>query len=307
MVDEQRISDAFQVIAGLAPPPERVRAGIDARARVHRQRRLLLTGAGAATAAVAVGVPLTLRERRTQPVPVPMAPSPSAPRGARVAMLFAPGWLPAGLGEKFRAVKIEHGTGRALGGSRYWYPEGSWYSLADIPPTGVSLSIDERIDDNLSEPIMVGSVRGKLRVTDGAFLEWQPPGAPNMIVSAYGMDDPVEVALRIARSVTATKQTTLVTMRSPEVPDRYAGYSVACAYPTAEGWYQSLSHVSNDHQESVKLVAQRGGTSEPAAFERRLPNGITVTIPDVLDRNEARRLLEQIVCLAPDLSWVGGR
>ena len=323
MVDERIIKDAYEAIAATAVAPEQVRARIEARGRARRQRRLLLAGAGLATAAAAVGVPLGLRERRgepapgpaapSEPVPGPAAPSPAAPQAKEVSLLFAPAWLPGGVKERFRAVRIDTATGRANGGTRAWLPPGRWHSAEETPKGSVTFSVGERIDDNSGEPIMVGDVRGTLRVTDAAYIEWRPAGAPTMLVCVYGIGDQVEVALRLAESVRPVTATTRVTMWSPWVPERFAGYSVAAGYPAADGWHQTLTHASGDHANSVGMVATAGPAPSSAAYSVRRPGGLTVHVPEdkvlalgdrrVVTGGEATRLLAEVVCLAPDTSW----
>jgi hypothetical protein len=324
MVDEQMIRAAYDAIAGTASGPERVRARIEARTRVHRQRRMLLVGAGAlgtAAAATAVGVPLAIRDRpRVQgPAPGGLSSSAPVPEPVEVPLLFAPRWLPDGIAEQFRNVKIvtAGGADKPAGGTRNWLLPGVRYANDGTGLEGVMFSVGERIDDNSGQPIRVGAVTGTLRVTDSSYVEWQPPGAPNLLVSVYGLPNATETALRIARSVARTAATTAVSMRSPWVPDRFAGFTLASAYPTADGWCQSLTHTSTNHRENCTIFARTGRAPQGSAYQVRRPDGVTLYIladpPGIisnatpLSREEATRMLAEVVCIAPDLSWAGGR
>jgi len=326
MVDEQMIRAAYDAMAGTAPAPGRVRARIEARTRVHRQRRMLLVGAGAlgtAAAATAVGVPLAIRDRPRVQGPAPGGLSSSAPvpelEPVEMPLLFAPRWLPDGIAEQFRNVKIvtAGGADKPAGGTRNWLLPGVRYSNDGTNLEGVMFSVGERIDDNNGQPIRVGTVTGTLRVTDSAYVEWQPPGAPNLLVSVYGLPKATETALRIARSVARTSATTPVSMRSPWVPDRFAGFTLASVYPTADGWCQSLTHTSTNHRENCTIFARTGRVPQDSAYQVRRPDGVTLYIladpPGIisnatpLSREEATRMLDEVVCIAPDLSWAGGR
>ncbi|GAA4258889.1 hypothetical protein [Dactylosporangium darangshiense] len=309
-LDDERIRAAYEAIAATAPPPERVRARILARGRAQYQRRVLLVGAGAlgaAAAATAVGVPLLSNRTPTRHVPslvgtdppwgsAPISAMPTASPVLRVPLRFAPTWLPDGLGEQFRQVKTA-GAGEPRGSTRSWLPVGTPYPEDHTGPAGVSLAVDERIDDNSGEPVMIGSVEGRLRVSDSASVEWQPPGGPSMIVMVYQLPNQVDVALRVARSVAATTAALTVTMRSPWVPDRFAGYTVATVHPTSDGWYEALTYASTDLHNSCMVSVESSGRPRAAAGGGRQP--LTV--------EEAARMTAELLYGPPDLSWVGGR
>ncbi|BAL88855.1 hypothetical protein AMIS_36350 [Actinoplanes missouriensis 431] len=315
MNDEQLIKDAYEAIAGTAVSPERVRARLNARVTAHRQRRLLLAGAGVATVAVAVGVPVALRERRGEPaLPVASPSVKTSPRTARrVSLLFTPQWLPDGLVERFRSVKFDVATGKPLGGNRSWYPTGSPYTV-EVPKGSVSFSVGERIDDGSGEPVMVGSVRGTLRVTDSAWVEWQPTGKPSMIVSVYGTADDTEIALRVARSVAATEETMLVTMDVPEVPDAFAGSATFEVNPTGEGTgVQTLGYTSADLRSGFQLTTDAPQPNQTYLSVER--DGMTVYLlgeePGVvgsgltLSETESRNIIYRVTFRPPDVSWAG--
>ncbi|WP_229073504.1 hypothetical protein [Actinoplanes sp. DH11] len=314
-MNDQTIKDALEAIAATAVAPERVRARIDARARAHRQRRALLAAAGVATVTTAVGVPLALRDQRPT-LPSPAQPPEPVAEPRTMSLLFAPQWLPDGVAEQFRSVKYDTATGEVLGGSRSWYPAGAPYSL-EIPKGSVTLMIDERIDDGSGEPVMVGPARGTLRVTDSAWVEWQPAGGPVMVVSVYGTGDDTANALRVARSVAATDETATVTMRAPLVPQAFDGHTLFEVFPAADGGRQSLTVASDDLRNHFVLQTSPPESGQP--FQSVERNGIMVYLPrevpgvEVVDGgarltdDEAREVLERVECLPPDLSWVGGR
>ena len=314
MIDDT-IRSAYETIAATAPGPERVRAALLTRTRVHRQRRALLVGAGA-LAATATGLPFVLRERHRPPTtgrpaaPQPAAPQPAAPQPVEVPFLFAPAWLPGEVGELFRSVKT---TGEPDGGTRIWARPGTVFEDGTAGLRGVTLSVNERIDDNSGSPVMIGSVRGSLRVTDGAFVEWQPPGVPNLIVSVYGLKDATNTALRVARSVARTDAALRLAMRLPWVPQRFAGYTQASVYPIPGGWCQSLVHESADGLRSFAIVARTRPAPEGAAYQTTRPGGVTIYLPpgkqdpEPLTKQEAARLLDELDWTPPDLSWVGRR
>jgi hypothetical protein len=296
------IRDAFAAIAASAVAPERVRARIDARARVHRQRRMLLAGAGLATVAAAVSVPLALRSGAPE-----AAGPPPAPEDA-IGLLYTPGWLPAGVGEQRRSVKFDTRTGQALGGSRSWYPDGLPPSDA-VPPGSVTFMIDEWFDPETSEPVMIGDVRGRTWVTDAAWVQWQPAGGPRMAVSAFGTGNDAEIALRVARSVVPTTETMPVTLWWTRVTDDFAGTGWFAASPDGGG-QQSIGYDS-DTKRNALFSVQTARPEPDIPFASAKRDGIRIYLPfegDVgLTRDMAEVVLGQMRCLPPDLSWVGGR
>ena len=337
MIDDQSIRAAYEAIAATAPVPERVRARLAARRRVHQQRRALLVGAGAlGTAAVAtgVGLPLVVRSRQEEAgvtpgvqTGVPAGATGSAPPVmdvVEVPFRFAPTWLPDRVTEQFRSVKttMTGGKGLPAGGTRHWLPAGARYPDDAIEPVGVSLAIDERIDDNSGQPVRIGSVTGILRVTDASYVQWRPAGAPTLLVSVYGLPDATATALRVARSVAAGSAGMRVAMRSPWVPERFIGSVVASVFPTATGWRQKLTHSSPDNRRSCTVVATTGPAPKSTACQVSRPDGVTLYVPEVLvatsrgtgavgsgapTRQEMMRMLDELVYAVPDLSWVGSR
>ncbi|WP_433831592.1 hypothetical protein ACQP2E_13910 [Actinoplanes sp. CA-015351] len=316
-MNDQTIKDAFDAIAATAVSPERVRARIDARARVHRQRRLLLAGAGFATVAAAVGVPLALGERIGEPAPPGFSPAPPevAPVRVRaVSLMYAPAWLPDGVAERYRAVRFETLNSEAFGGTRSWYPEGSPYSV-QVPEGSVTFSIGERIaEGETGAPVTIGSADGTTWVTDTAFVQWQPEGGPWMTVSVYGTGDDAVIALRVARSVAATTATALVTMTSPVTPPGYDhGTALFEVYPTSGGGAQSLIFTSSDGRSAYTLSTSPPESGEP--FKAVTRNGLTVYLPEEapdaigggvpLTDDQTTAILASVNATAPDLSWAG--
>ncbi|GAB2566487.1 hypothetical protein Aab01nite_46260 [Paractinoplanes abujensis] len=314
MTDEL-IQAAFEKIAATAPPPERIRARLLARSRSHRQRRAVLAGAGA-LAATAVTIPFVHAVRRV-PAPVappgatPARPSPEPP--ATAALRYTPGWLPAGVGERYR----EATTG---GGTRTWTLDGAGQPTDGSIGKGVTLMVGERIDDDSGLPVTIGDVTGRLRVTDASFVEWTPRGGPPLVVAAYGLPDSTAVALRTARSVHPTTSTMPVWIRAPWVPGRFRGTTAAILRPLpGGGWLQQLTFTPLGSTGILRVVAATEKVPERALHEIRRPDGVWLSVPatprgrvgsaplDSPTRAEAVRVLDELVCVAPDMRWLGSR
>ncbi|BBH68775.1 hypothetical protein ACTI_54600 [Actinoplanes sp. OR16] len=302
-MNEQLITDAYEAIAATAVSPERVRARIDARTRVHRRRRLLLAGAGLATVVAAVGLPLALYDRRGD---LPAAPALEAP------LFYAPGWLPGGVTERYRSVTFDTRTGEGLGATRRWYPKGSPYSVV-VPPGSVGITVGERLEPEVSEPVTVGSARGiRWVASDTAHVQWQPAGGPVILVSAYGTADDEDTALRMARSVTPTAESVAVTLSAPEIPARFEGTAVYEVYPAGflsydDGWqaagYQALT-VDSGTARNVGFALSTTPPESGTPFQAVERDDIMIYLTgEVLTAAEALRILERVECESPDLSW----
>jgi hypothetical protein len=289
------IQDALATIAATAVSPERVRARIGARARVHRQRRMLLAGAGLATAVAAVGVPLALQDRRAEPA-LPPAPE--------LDLMYRPGWLPDGVAERYRSVTFDTGTGVSAGATRRWYPAGS-KSVVTVPEGSVSLVVGEPLEPEVSEPVTVGPARGIRWVSDQtAYVQWQPAGGPVIVASSYRTADDRGNALRMARSVEPTSESVALTLR---VPDRFAGTAVFEVYPAGfltfdNGWrpdgYQSLAY------DGLLLATTPPESGMPFQAVERDGIMVYLTSDAPITAGESREILEQVECRPPDLSWV---
>jgi hypothetical protein len=341
MIDEQEIRDAYEAIAATALPAERVRGRLAARGREHRQRRALLVGAGAlGTAAVAtgIGVPLASRRPTAGPAGLPAAPAPSG----RVvheghSFTFAPAWLPDGVGEQFRSV-------RPGGSTRIWLPAGVPYPEDGTKPPGVTFSTGSTgsvphpdgapAGGGPGERVQIGSVTGRLWVTDAAYVQWQPPESPVLWVAVRGLPDARKTALRVARSVHLLGDVGVDTsgrekysrmlwyaMYSPWVPDRFRGVTEVSEIGTTRGWWQSLTYNSADGRYRVRISARTGPVPavDAGAYAITREGGVTVWIPRdrtapvngyaPLTAFEANRMLREFEyrVFPDDSSWVGGR
>ncbi|WP_433055357.1 hypothetical protein [Dactylosporangium sp. CS-033363] len=326
-MDEDRIRAAYEALAATAPPPERVRARIAGRARVHRQRRALLVGAGAmggVAAATAVGLPLLGRgdagggvavapsgsgapSGSAAPSGLP-APSGSGVPAGGIPLRFAPGWLPDGLTERYREVSWGF-----AGVRRAWLP-GSVFEPEDhsLPP-GVSMAIGETFDDNgEGEPVMIGEWPGTLRTGDLTLVSWKPAGIPVSVLVA-GLPQAKDLALRVARSVGVAQEVQPVTMHLPVVPKRFEGLLTWRVHPRANGWLTSLSSMSVDRTRQCMVVATTGAAPAHTYARAQRPGGVTVWVPDEQEpsanftRDEADQALRDLEFSAPDLSWAKQR
>jgi hypothetical protein len=97
---DEQIREALESIAGMAAAPDRVRASLQRRIRVHRQRRALVLAGAAAAATAAVGVPATLWLSRTR---TPLI-DPTGTGNLRIPMTLRPTWLPEDMVELSRAA-----------------------------------------------------------------------------------------------------------------------------------------------------------------------------------------------------------
>jgi hypothetical protein len=202
VVTEQSIRAALEHLAARAPDPERIRAGLQHRARVHRQRRVLLAAGGVAAAAGVVGVPSVVLLRRSPE----LSPAGAAP----VPLRYRPAWLPADFGEFHRMVSVR--GGRVVGESRGWRPSAALRQRRGYPVfAGISLALrPEPVDlSNRTAPVMVSGVEGGLfhlgDTRDGYAhysVSWPRDDGAHFSVSAQGIDDSDEVALQVAQSVT---------------------------------------------------------------------------------------------------------
>ncbi|WP_378027980.1 hypothetical protein [Actinoplanes sp. GCM10030250] len=307
-MDEKRISDAYEAIAALAPTSHGLEARITARARAHRQRRLLLT-AGAATAVAAVGVPLTLKERRPETAPA------GAPSVIEAPLMFTPSWFPDGVTEQYRSVRFDTATGpepgvvagAGRGAARSWLPPGV---RADTEGPGLVLYADDRLGDDSGEPVDIAGRPGTLQTGDTVQVCWKAgPDWPGLTVAVQGLPDPVDVALRVARSTIHSSALMNLSMSSPWVPGRFTGgTTTATVFPAAAGgWQQSLLYCSADYLQTAEVVVRTG--PPPASVIRWLAGpGVSLYVTgNSVTGAEAGRLIEELRWTTPDLSWVGDR
>ncbi|MEV6302819.1 hypothetical protein AB0M02_25625 [Actinoplanes sp. NPDC051861] len=314
MVDD-KIFEAYERLAAMAPAPDGLEERIAARARAHRQRRLLLAS-GVATAAVAVGVPLALRDRRSEPAPLQTTPPPAQPVQVLAPLMFTPSWFPAGVTEQYRSATFATATGPLMtmtpgalqGSERYWLPPGVRYVPGEPEPVGVRIAVSPRPRLDSGDRITVAGYPARLRRGETVAVEWRPWHAsfPYVMVSVRGLPDAEAVTLRIARSVMYTSAMMTVTMRSPAVPASIGELTTAAVCPAASGWYQSLTHVSKDGRTSLEIVGQTAAPPDGVRFLVTRPDGVNLYIRDSA-QPEARRMLESVELSEPDLTWVGDR
>jgi hypothetical protein len=341
MTSTDDIRAAFAAIVDEAPAPERIRAGLAQRVRRHRQRRLVLRFAAVAAAAAGVAG-LGSRALLSQPDTADFPEIAGGPGGGwlSVPLRYRPGWLPAGYGQATRSVLVV--GDRAPVVCRDWRP-----SVAPEGPT-VSLlvgwheSIEPDRPTGRSERVDVDGVPGTLVVPPGppmAHVLWQPPGAPQLLVTANletgDADDAAAAALRVARSTSADAHRTWVGPRFGWLPDGLAAQPWRC-YLGHDGatWIQSMvttdpsgqhllismgPHMNrpgfNEHDAEPITVRGLAGWQMPAhnRLFLTLPDGIEVVFN--LSTSPGDRQMADVVRVAetldfgpwPDMSWVGTR
>jgi hypothetical protein len=129
---ETDLKETLEAIADRAPDPHRLRSGLQARARVRRQRRALLAAGASAIGAAAVGVPAFVWLTSRRPAAPPAGP------GLRRPLRLRPTWLPAGLVASRRSVSLEgietenfeDATGTETGRGMVLSVSDSWDSLS---------------------------------------------------------------------------------------------------------------------------------------------------------------------------------
>lgn len=203
MITDQSIRAALERMADQAPDPERIRAGLARRTRVHRQRRALLLAGGAAAAVGVVGVPTVLTLR-------PRLHGHTLSGAGPVTLRYRPAWLPDHFVESDRSVTVR--DGQSVYESRLWRPSEDVRGDQDrySPAASISLSLSpEGVElSSRTAPVTVHGVEGGL-FREGATLDGRPihrvswPAAADTFLSVHvmGIDDTDEVALRVAESV----------------------------------------------------------------------------------------------------------
>ncbi|MET7417695.1 hypothetical protein [Dactylosporangium sp. NPDC005555] len=241
MIDSEAIRAAFGAIADEAQSPERIRAGLATRARHHRQRRLVLrvAGAGVAVGAAGVGVWRLTREPETGFPEVAGGPGGG---WLKVPLRYRPAWLPGGYGQYQRSIVVV--------GDRAPVVSLDWRRGTDA---SISLMIgwhDSLVrPEGRTETVDVHGVAGRLVQTESsgnaAYVTWQPPGGPQLIVAVLDEDAPGEqraTALRVARSVRPDQRETYVGPRLGWLPDDLAGrpWRLSQGYQ-GQQWIQEIS------------------------------------------------------------------
>lgn len=223
MIDTDAIRSAFAALADEAPPSDRIRASLAARARRHRQRRLVLRLAGAGTVAAATGAGATAVWRLAQPPASSFPALHAGPGGGwlRVPLRFRPTWLPRGYGEGERTVVVDGPQAPVL--SRGWQPAATDHKISLL--IGWHPSLDPDLPRGQPATVDVNGVPGRLVQTGeegpGTYLTWQPPGQPQLLLSVHtgdGADTRRDLALRVARSVRPDPEATWVGPRFGWLP-----------------------------------------------------------------------------------------
>jgi hypothetical protein len=212
MNTEQLISEAFERQADRAPDGHRIMAAL----RERPARKLTRTGvlalvAAAVVAAVAVPVVILTSGRDAAPAAQSApAPAPRPPGGTPID--YRPAWLPDGL------LELRRGLGPTpQEWSRYW--RGGPPEACDSRPEVVELRSGPEgpfppdLPENLYRPIDVnghpGHIAGLGAVgtpSSQAVVVWRPEPGTQLAVYVLRVPNAVEVALRVARSVTTDQE-----------------------------------------------------------------------------------------------------
>lgn len=242
---EDLLRAAQQRVADRAPDPDRIRAGLPARARRKARRRT-----GTLVVAVAVAGALTVPAlvlRRDNSVSVqPAAPNPqtsSAPAGS-VPLRYRPTWLPAGLGERSRiASLVSLGDGHLDGVNRTWTSGPLSASLETKHP---SLSLGFRNAKTADEPRAnqgtAVDINGKTGYYHGAggdtksYVEWRIDADLVASVFQSGLGLTQQQLVRIAESVQPDPAALAVPMRLNWLPDDLKAQFVEATGNDPAGW-----------------------------------------------------------------------
>lgn len=222
MRDEDMLRDALSAIAGRAHDPAPVAAGIEARARAHRQRRGLLVASAAAVTGVAGAAALWPRPHTPQPPAVIPTPSPSA----TLPVSYRPTWLPDGFVEVSRS-----GTGPESQ-TRTWQRGDDRILLF--------LTSRSRFDPAGFQPAVLGGRRAW--VVPGPGKVWVETGDGLMAgVSVPRLDPTGETTRRIAASIVPDPgAVAAVSLSFGWLPERFGGPISAELSGTSEHWHETL-------------------------------------------------------------------
>jgi hypothetical protein len=230
----EQLHEALVAIADLAPQPDRLRASLRRRIRLHRQRRTLMLASAAALGAGAVGIPAMFWLRGPRPASVESnmptaAAEPTGSGNIRVPLVLRPTWLPEGTVEFSRAA-----TRGAVEQRRVWATAAAIEALNSGDPDSIMGErwVSLRIVEPQPEPTYVPpspeptapasaqrtqepepprppdtTVGGRPAWFESlsenlASLRWLREDGASVIVSVSAVEDPIAVAQRIADSVT---------------------------------------------------------------------------------------------------------
>jgi len=266
MITDAQLRSALAEMAGRAPDAERIRDGLAARARAHRQRRaLLLVGGAAAVAAAGGAVGLgVLRDKRSNgpgdgpPAPNLPAPSPGPPAGVGnvlVPMHHRPTWLPEGFGEFRRGANI---LGNRLIQTRAWRPAAQ-VSSSSLDGPYIELFVTPDAELAPGQPVLVNGHPGQIG-TEGqmAMVGWPLAPGFSLAVVVLEMEQPGDIALRIARSVVPDNVSTLeVALDLGWLPDRVNGDRAAQLERKASGVDRRVQIASENYTPMLFLSLSR--------------------------------------------------
>jgi hypothetical protein len=282
---EDLLREAQQRVADRAPDPDRIRAGLPARARRMTQRRRRTGALVAVAAAVAVAGALTVPAlvlRRDTSVPVqPAAPNPgtsSAPAVttgvAPVSLRYRPTWLPAGVGERSRmASLVPMPDGYLNGVDRTWTRSALGPTLETKHP---SVSLGFRYAKNADEPLAnqgtVVTISGKKGYYHGeggdtkSYVEWRIDA--NLVASVFqsGMALSKQQLVQIAESVQPDPGALAVPLRLGWLPDDLDAQFVAATGNGPTAWNFRVSgekqreFTGKDLKEANRSVSVEYGT-----------------------------------------------
>ncbi|MFG2044229.1 hypothetical protein [Dactylosporangium sp. NPDC048998] len=281
MITDKEIQAALERVASRAPDPSRVRAGLDARARVHRQRRALLVAGGAVATASVLGLPAAAlwldtagQDAAGAPDDVPVEPDvrtapnlgaampepAAAPGNLRIPLRYRPTWLPEGYVEASREASLRGGAPD--------YQVREWMRAEDAAtmPDGnhdrapfvrlMLVSASEWPIGDWRLPVTVNGVAGGLSPKEGQTPQvvWPVAEGLQLATMVQGVGDDSLVAQWVARSVEADSVTAVDSpLDFGWLPDSIQGsHRIAVSYP-AETWTATLS-VIRDRQQVAGAV-----------------------------------------------------
>ena len=341
MITDALLRSALEEMAGRAPDAERVRHGLAARARAHRQRRALLLAGGAATVAAAaggaVGLGVLRGERSTgpgdgPPAPILPSPRPGPPAGEGnflVPMHHRPTWLPDGFREFARGANI---LGNRLIQARVWQTTERMAWPGFVMPH-VQLFVTPDAELGSGEPVLVNGIKGLIG-TDGprtAMVAWPLASGFSLAVVVGEMERPVDTALRVARSVVADNVSSLeVALDLGWLPDRIRGDRSAQLERIGSGVDRRVQISSESYTPVLLLFLSReekaredgepnqlrgrtgrigGGWAQVELDDGRLL-GLSLTGVDALEPTvrELRRIVDEVrIGPEPYTGWAGER
>ncbi|WP_433616425.1 hypothetical protein ACQP2P_14650 [Dactylosporangium sp. CA-139114] len=267
--EDDAIRGAVAAIADRAHAPQRITAGLDARTRVMRQRRLVLRAAGAAVAVAAVGGGLEVyRSAAGTGAGRPEEPgSPKAPGGfpkvaggpgggwLEAAATWRPTFLPDGYGQVMASVLVSGGAAAAT--SRGWAP------APGTDTTGASVTLivgDDGPPRHTGGTVSINGVEAEVldRIEAASGVTWVPAGGQRLTVIVTGSDRTVErdLAVAVAESLRPDSTKIAVGPRLGFLPE---------PYKSGSWWYTARADLYGPAW-SVDLAVNGPGSSLTLVF-----------------------------------------